>query len=111
MNIPSLEKYEPLVQAGGILVVNSSLVDRMPSREDIDVVMVAANEVAEDLGNVRLANLVLLGALMQRLDLFSVDQIGKSLKEHIPERHRSLLESNLEAMQRGAEQAAEKTTV
>ena len=85
MNIPSLEKYEPLVREGGVLVVNSSLVDRVPTREDIGVILVAANDLAEEMGNVRFANLILLGALMQYLELFSIDQIGRALEEHIPD--------------------------
>ena len=109
MNIPSLEKYEPIVATGGVLIVNSSLVDRQPTRTDLRVVMVPANEIAEELGEGRLANLVLLGALMQRLGTFSLDQIGKALKRNIPERHRDLLKANLEALQRGAQHAAAET--
>ena len=103
MNIPSLEKYEDLIQSGGILVVNTSLVDRSPSREDIQVILVPANEIAEELGEKRLANLVLLGALMERLGTLSIKQIGKALKSHIPEHRRNLLDLNLEAMARGAQ--------
>jgi 2-oxoglutarate ferredoxin oxidoreductase subunit gamma len=106
MNIPSLEKYEPLVSAGGVLIVNSSLVDRAPGRTDLQVVMVPANEIAEELGDRRLANLVMLGALMQRLGTFTLEQIGRALKRNIPERHRDLLKANLEALRRGAGVAA-----
>ena len=109
MNIPSLEMYEPIVASGGVLIVNSSLVDRQPTRTDLRVVMVPANEMAEDLGERRLANLVMLGALMQRLETFSLDQIGKALKRNIPERHRDLLKANLEALKRGAQHAAAET--
>ncbi len=106
MNIPSLEKYEPLVASGGVLIVNSSLVDRQPTRTDLQVVMVPANEVAEELGDRRLANLVMLGALMQRLQTFTLEQIGKALKRNIPERHRDLLKANLQALRRGEALAA-----
>jgi 2-oxoglutarate ferredoxin oxidoreductase subunit gamma len=103
MNIPSLERYEPLVRPGGVLVVNTSLVDRNPEREDISVVLVPANEIAEELGSLRLANLVLLGALLDRLDVLSIEQVGEGLKEHIPAHRRNLLDLNLEALRRGAE--------
>ena len=103
MNIPSLDRYESLVKPGGVLVVNTSLVDRNPEREDIGVVLVPANEIAEELGNTRLANLVLLGALLDRLDVLSIEQVGEGLKIHIPEHRRNLLDSNLEALRRGAE--------
>ena len=103
MNIPSLEKYESLVKADGILVVNTSLVDRNPTRKDIQVILVPANEIAEELGEKRMANMVLLGALMERLGVLSLEQIGDALKIHIPEHRRNLLEANLKAMARGAE--------
>jgi len=101
--------YEPIVASGGVLIVNSSLVDRQPTRTDLRVVMVPANAIAEELGEGRLANLVMVGALMQRLETFSLDQIGKALKRNIPERHRKLLKANLEALQRGAQHAAAET--
>ncbi len=102
MNLPSLDKYEPLVTPGGTLVINQSLVDREPSRGDIDLVLVPANEIAEELGETRLANMVMLGALMQRLGTFTLDQIGEALGKHIPDRHRDLLKDNLRALERGA---------
>lgn len=102
MNLPSLNKYEPLLMPEGLLVVNASLVDRQPSRDDIEGVLIPANEVAEELGDPRLANLVLIGAMLQRRPIFSLEAIGRSLERHIPERHRDLLEINREAMARGA---------
>lgn len=103
MNIPSLEKYEPLVREGGLLVVNGSLVDREPTRADIESVIVPANEVAEEIGDRRYANMVMTGALLQRSGIFTLNEIGEALKKHIPERHRKRLADNLEALRRGAE--------
>jgi 2-oxoglutarate ferredoxin oxidoreductase subunit gamma len=103
MNIPSLERYEPLVKEGGYLVVNTSLVDRNPEREDIEVILVPAVEIAEELGDKRLANLVLLGALVEQMGPLTISQIGESLDKHIPAHHRDLLEANLIALTRGAE--------
>jgi 2-oxoglutarate ferredoxin oxidoreductase subunit gamma len=103
MNIPSLERYETLVKTGGYLVVNTSLVDRNPTREDIEIILVPAIEIAEELGDKRMANLVLLGALMERMGPLSIKQIGESLDQHIPEHRRNLLEANLKALARGAE--------
>jgi 2-oxoglutarate ferredoxin oxidoreductase subunit gamma len=105
MNIPSLERYEPLVKQDGFLVVNTSLVDRNPTRTDLEVILVPANEIAEEIGDKRLANLMLLGALIERLGVLSVDALGRSLDKHIPEHRRNLLEGNLEALRRGAELA------
>ena len=101
MNLPSLDKYEPLVAPEGVLIINSSLVDRSAQREDISIVEVPANEIAEEIGDGRLANLVLVGALLQRLPVFTLEQLSKALDRHIPERRRELLDANLKALEQG----------
>ena len=110
MNIPSLERYEPLVKSGGYLVVNTSLVDREPQRDDIEVILVPAVELAEELGEKRLANMILLGALIDRMGPLTIQQIGESLGRHIPEHRRNLLDLNLVALKRGAEIAQNQAT-
>src|SRR5512143_920952 len=65
MNLPSLDKYEPLVAPGGVLIVNSTLITRRPAREDIRVIEAPANAIAEELGSAKLANMVLAGALVE----------------------------------------------
>lgn len=107
MNLPSLDKYESLVKAGGLLIVNSSLVDRSPQRKDIDVLEISANEIAEEIGDRRLVNLVLVGALLQRHPILSIMQVGASLDKHIPNRHRDLLQMNISALKRGFQIAEE----
>src|SRR5512144_1180291 len=61
-NLPSFDKYEPLVVPGGVLIVNKSMVDRDARRSDLVAVLVPAVEIAESLGNKRLTNMVMLGA-------------------------------------------------
>ncbi len=107
LNIPSLERYESLVRPGGALIVNASLVDRAPERTDIVARMIHGNEIAEELGDKRMTNMVLLGAYLTVQPLFTLDQVGQSLARHIPGHRRKLLEPNLEAMRRGAEAAQE----
>jgi 2-oxoglutarate ferredoxin oxidoreductase subunit gamma len=106
MNLPSLDKYESLVQPQGVLVVNASLVDRSPTRTDVNWVMVHGNEVAEQLGDKRMANVVLLGALLGLLPVLTLEQVAEALHNHIPARRRSLLEANLKALHEGAVLAA-----
>jgi 2-oxoglutarate ferredoxin oxidoreductase subunit gamma len=65
------------------------------------VAMVPANTIAEELGDKRMTNMVLLGALLANLDILQVEAVEKALKEHLPERHQKLLSMNKEAMQRG----------
>ena len=101
MNLPSLDRYESEVKPGGLLVVNSSLVDRSPQRKDIDILEVPSNKIAEELGERRLGNLVLIGALLQRLPIFTIKQIGIALEKHIPGRHREMLKLNIAALECG----------
>jgi 2-oxoglutarate ferredoxin oxidoreductase subunit gamma len=102
LNLPSLDKYEPLVTPKGILVANTSLINRGPSRQDIENVFLPANEMAESLGDKRLLNMVALGALLAKLPVLSLDEVGTALREHLPERHQHLLENNYQALQKGA---------
>jgi len=107
MNRPSLDKYEQMVKDGGVLIVNQSMVDRELERKGIRAVLVPGNEIAEELGDRRMTNMVLLGALLSNLEIMPTEAIEKALREHLPERHHKLLPKNLEAIQRGAAYIAE----
>lgn len=112
MNLPSLDKYESLVKEGGTLVVNSSMVNRKVEREDITVVEIPGNDLAESIGSGRSSNMVLLGALLGNMDLLSLESIEDALEEHMPERHKKFLPANKEALRKGAAyKAGEKTVV
>ena len=102
MNMPSLDRYEPLVASGGVLIVNSSLTTRAPTRSDIRVVEIPANNIAEALGNAKLVNLVLTGALLAATRVLPLEAVERALEAHLPERHRSLLEANVLALHQGA---------
>lgn len=108
MNLPSLDKYEPLVKEGGYLIVNSSMVDRPVSRKEIHAVMVPGNEIAEGLGDKKMTNMVLLGALLANVPLLPLGAVEKSLREHLPEKHHRLLPLNYQALREGARFLAEK---
>jgi 2-oxoglutarate ferredoxin oxidoreductase subunit gamma len=102
MNLPSLDKYESIVRPGGVLVVNTSIINRPPQRTDIRVVMVPGNEIAEQVGERRMTNMVLVGALLANLPVLPVEAVEKSLEAHLPQRHHRLLPLNFECLQRGA---------
>jgi len=108
MNLPSLDKYENMVKTGGVLVVNASMVNREVKRDDILVVSIPANDIAEELGSMRSANMVMLGALLGNLDLLSLEAIETAIAAHMPERQQKFLESNKQALRKGAEYKAEK---
>ncbi len=103
MNLPSVDKYAPAVRAGGVLVVNASMAPRVVERQDIIVVNVPASEIAESLGDKRMTNMVLLGALLGNLPVLPLESIEKALKAHLPARHHRLLPLNSQALLRGAE--------
>jgi 2-oxoglutarate ferredoxin oxidoreductase subunit gamma len=102
LNLPSLDKYESLILSGGLMVANASLIDREVERSDIDAIHVPANQIAEEIGNMRLANMVALGAMITARPVLSLDAIVAALGAHLPERHKKLLPANFEALQRGA---------
>jgi 2-oxoglutarate ferredoxin oxidoreductase subunit gamma len=103
MNPPSMEKYDPLVRPGGLLVANSTLVRHRSQREDIEVVYVPANELAAKLGNVKMANVVLLGAMLGTREILRIDSIKRTFDKHIPERRKHIIEPNKRALDRGIE--------
>lgn len=102
MNLPSLDKYEDLVKEGGTLVVNSSMVNRQVAREDIHVISVPANEIAEQIGSKRAVNMVMLGALLGNIHLLSLEALETALEVHLPARHQQHLAANMEALRQGA---------
>jgi len=103
LNPPSFDKYEPLVKPGGVLAVNSSLIHCQSAREDIVRIEIPANEIANDLGDVRMANIVLLGALLAVRPVVSLQSIQAALDEHIPVRRQKIIEPNKRALMQGSE--------
>jgi len=101
-NLPSFDKYEPLITSGGVLIANQSLIDRGFRRSDLNAVMVPANEIAESLGDKRLTNMVMVGALLELLPVLSPEAVEKTLAAHLPQRHQHLLPLNAKALQEGA---------
>ena len=101
-NNPSFDKCEPLVAPDGLLAFNASLITRQSQRGDIEKLPIPATELADESGNLRLANVVLLGAVLTAHPALPLDSIRRALKQHMPARHRDLLTLNLEALDRGA---------
>lgn len=100
-NLPSLDKYESQVISSGVLVANASLINRSFNRTDLETVMIPANEIAEELGEKRMTNMVMMGALLAKLPVLPVEAIEQALDDHMPARHRHLLPSNFQALRAG----------
>jgi 2-oxoglutarate ferredoxin oxidoreductase subunit gamma len=101
LNIPSMDRYEPLIQPGGLLIYNSSLITRTPTRTDIRAIAVPANDIAAELGDTRMANMVMVGALLAETGLVKPETVDAVLADHMSERRRHLLEANKVALRRG----------
>ena len=101
MNVPSFDRFEPRVAEGGILIYNSSLIDKQSQRDEIRTIAVPANEIADELGNARVANMVMLGAFIEATKLIKIESVEKALKEVLSERHHHLIPLNMQALERG----------
>ncbi|MEW5940347.1 MAG: 2-oxoacid:acceptor oxidoreductase family protein [Chloroflexota bacterium] len=108
LNLPSFDKYEPLIQPGGVLVVNQSMVDRAAQRADITTLYIPGNEIAEETGDRRLLNMVMVGALLAAFPDLSLDDAKAALKAHLPEKHQKLIPNNFAAMEKGYKLAKEQ---
>jgi 2-oxoglutarate ferredoxin oxidoreductase subunit gamma len=101
LNLPSFDKYEGALGTGGTLIVNKSMVDRGKTREDIQVLFVPCSQIAEEIGDRRLLNMVAVGALLTVLQDITIVDVEKALAAHLPARHKELLPKNYEALRRG----------
>ena len=102
LNLPSMEAFEPAVQPGGVLVVNSSLAPQRSERDDIQAIHIPATTVAEEMGDTRLANVICLGALAKATGVVSLQALETALANNLPKRHHHLLDLNKQALARGA---------
>jgi len=105
MNLPSLDKFEASVKPGGILVINSSIIDRKSTRDDITVVYCDANRIAEAAGNPKGANVAILGALLEKMPVCSVEQMVEAIRIELGERKAKFLEGNKKCLEAGMEAA------
>ena len=103
MNQPSLDKFLPRMEAHGIAVVNTSLVDTGEVDErNAHLVPVPANQIADELGNVKMANMVAMGAYIQALGFIQMEKVEAALKQVISPHYAHLIPKNIEALQAGA---------
>ncbi|MBR5730450.1 MAG: 2-oxoacid:acceptor oxidoreductase family protein [Firmicutes bacterium] len=101
MNLPSLDRYESKVEKGGYIFVDSSLVERKVQRDDVNVYYVPATKLAGDIGASTLANMILVGKLLQVLGDYNEETVEAALKKCISARHADLLDLNRKAMETG----------
>lgn len=100
MNLPSLDKFEADVRTGGLLLINTSLIERKSTRTDVNIIEVPANQIANELGNRRGANMVALGAYLGATDAVSVDGIVEVIRETFAAKP-GVVDININALHRG----------
>lgn len=108
MNRPSVAKFNIRIKAGGMLMYNSSLIERQEFRDDIRLVEVPASEIADELGNSKVANLVMAGAYTKFSKMITYEQTRELLPLIIPAKKKELLELNIAAFDKGYQYVNEK---
>ncbi len=106
MNEASMVRFESQLKPHGLLIMNSSLIKNSPNRLDIEVIKVKATDIAEELGNSQVANMVMLGALISKIGIINSNTIFKALWEIIPEHRKNIIPLNESAFKRGLEEIA-----
>jgi len=104
MNGPSLEKFAPTVKPGGVIFVNSSLIQMRSERDDVDELRVPAVKIAKELGTVKAANIVALSAFVARSKIVSMDTLAKCVEAEFQKKPK-LIPLNLEAVTAGKKAA------
>jgi 2-oxoglutarate ferredoxin oxidoreductase subunit gamma len=101
MNVDSLPIGEEVAAPGALMLVNSSLVKVEPERKDLRVIRVPCNEIAEKIGDVRIANMVMMGALAEATKAVKLDHFEGVLKGYFPATKHGLIPMNIEAVEAG----------
>jgi len=97
MNLPSMIKFEPTLKPGGVLLLNKSLIHQEAKRSDVTVYEIPANELAAELGNPRVANMIMLGALVRATKIVSSNTMEKVIHDTFGAKKAELVDINLKA--------------
>ena len=101
MNLPSLQKFVDAVVPGGVIILDSTLIDARVEREDVKVFYVPATQLAKDAGFSTLANMILTGKALKEMDIVSWEGNKETLESFIPAKKAGLIDMNLKALQTG----------
>ncbi|MBP3866999.1 MAG: 2-oxoacid:acceptor oxidoreductase family protein [Eggerthellaceae bacterium] len=101
MNNPSLIKFESEVTPGGKIFIDTSLINRMPERDDVEVYALEATNMAEEEGLKGLANIVLVGKMLKETGFCTYETIEKAIRKTVPPRKAALIDKNLQALKLG----------
>lgn len=101
LNEPSLARFEPTLKQSGLMFLNTSLVASKPTRTDITIIEVPANDIAEELGNIKAANMVMLGAYAKKTGAVNIDTLKDNIKKVYVRATDKMVETNKKAIDRG----------
>jgi len=101
MNQPSVDKFLPLVKAGGLVLVNTSIVTEPITRSDVDIIEIDATNIAVKVGSARIANMVMLSGFLKKTNLFTMDDVIEVLESRFATRNPQLIPLNIEAIKMG----------
>lgn len=105
MNKQSIDKFEPQVAPGGLLIVNASLIDRKVTRTDLKVISLAATELADQQGTTKAANMVMLGAYVAASKVVKVETVEHAIEATFAGKKKDVAEVNVRAFRKGFEVA------
>ena len=108
LNQPSLDKFEPRVKPGGILIYDGNGIAAPPSRTDIKVYRMDAMDKAAEMKNAKVFNMIVLGGLLKVCPVVSTEGLNKGLFKTLPERYHNLIPLNMEAVEQGKQIIAEQ---
>lgn len=107
-NLPSLAHYQPDVAANGLLIYNSSLIKASEvKRNDVKVVPIPFNSLADAMGKTRLANMIALGSILSLTGILDIEEVGAAMPFVFAEKYHKLIPGNIEAVRKGFEYAKE----
>lgn len=101
LNPPSMARFEPMLVVGGLLVLNSSLIEAEPRRTDIEIAALPCTALARTAGHDQLVSIVALGALVARRPIVAVNSVRAALTDLIGAKHPEFLEADLAAFEAG----------
>ena len=102
MNLPSLDKYEKSVISGGIIFADSTLIERKVERNDVTVYYIPATRLASENDIPTLANMIIVGKVLNVLGTYSDESVKAALSKVIPAKRANMTEANLKAIELGA---------
>jgi 2-oxoglutarate ferredoxin oxidoreductase subunit gamma len=103
LNQPSFDRFEPLVVENGLIVFNSSLVEPSGLRSEVDYSSIPATDIAKEMGDVRVANMVILGGYVRTSEIFNSKTVEQSIENLFSSKNPKLIDLNIRAFREGFE--------